>query len=90
MAKIIKDNNTVLVIGAVPYSLVKNQTCEPIVVCDKCDLRDMCCKEDGQTLLIDLCMNCNRSSAWYFKEDWDIEDYGIKDYLDATIKDYHK
>ena len=52
MAKIIKDNNTVLVIGAVPYSLVKNQTCEPIVVCDKCDLRDMCCKEDGQTLLL--------------------------------------
>ena len=90
MADIVKDDCTVLVIGGTPYSLVKDKTCRPVIVCDKCDLRDICCTEYNQTLLVSLCMNGKRSSAWYFVEDWDIEDYGIKDYLGVQVEEFSK
>ena len=85
MAKntIVKDESTALVINGVPYSLVKDKTCEPCIVCEKCDLAEICLDADTTTKLLDLCMIGDRSSAWYFIVDWDIIDKPIRKYIDV-------
>lgn len=76
-----------LVINGVPYSLVKDATCEPCIVCNKCDLREVCCVENTSQKYIDLCMIGDRSSAWYFQIDWDIVGKKIFDYLDLSLEE---
>lgn len=83
---IIKDESMVLVIDGVPYSLVKDKTCAPCIVCSKCDLAEICCSEDTNQKLIDLCMANGRSSAWYFVTDWDILTKKIADYIDYGVE----
>ena len=79
---LIKDESTMLVINGVPFSLVKDKTCVPCIVCDKCALAEICLGENNETKLIDLCMIGDRSGAWYFVEDWDITDKQINKYID--------
>ena len=83
---IVKDESMVLVIDGVPYSLVKDKTCAPCIVCSKCDLSDICCNDVEYQKLLDLCMANGRSSAWYFKTDWDILTKKIADYIDYGVE----
>lgn len=90
MNKLIKDESSVLVIDGVPFSLVRDNECQPCVVCDKCDLRHLCIEKDTNTKYIDLCMSEGRSSSWYFIIDWDIVAKRIFDYLDIACEELNR
>lgn len=86
MSKIRKDESTVLVINGTPYSLVRDLDLKAGVVCDKCDLREMCKTTNNRMDLGGLCWPEGLSSAWYFIIDWDIINKHIRDYLDIDLE----
>lgn len=81
-----KDESTVLVINGVPYSLVRDLEPNNNLVCNRCDLAEMCPYIGEQFYEHFLCWPKSLGPEWYFIIDWDIINKQISDYLDIDQK----
>lgn len=78
----IQDESTVLVIDGVPYSRIRYKIDWNIVVCDICDLRELCYDKNDNMTLIGLCKTYDNDPRWFFQRDWDILENKIRNYID--------
>lgn len=77
-------NETIIIYNGVPYVLERVTDCEQSEiddVCDYCDLRTMCKKEDGNFKLLALCMPNQVGNDCCFHIDYDYRHYKINDFI---------
>ena len=77
---------TVILMNGRPYELKQLERLKVYNPCNVCDLRHFCNSVMGENDLIGLCESDGRDESWYFKENWEIYDKEIADFLDNQVK----